>query len=450
MAGALFRMSNDRILIDCSATAGSAAHTGIQRVVRNIVASARSLAGESGVDCLPVAFDGRRYRELPPDALLPAGGDGGERRGGAPSNVAAWLRSGPSAAMPKRRSGRWLGRLRAMLDALLLTGILRLAAASVRNMQSRIRPRSWPGSEAIGYRSGDWLLLIDSNWSSDLRRELHRAKRAGARVCVVVYDLIQLRRPDLASPGAGAIYRRWFVRTVPLADRILAISRTVLGDVRQQLRARAMPDPVAGSDYFYLGFDLDHPDGPGAVSEPARAAFAAGAAACFLVVGSVEPRKCHDVVLDAFEACWRDGSTSRLVLVGREAWHGGAVARRLRGHAEFGHRLFWLQDAGDADLEYAYSHATGLVFASIEEGFGLPIVEALQRGLPVLASDIPVFREIGGRHVAYFPAGDARTLAREVRAAERIRRFAGADPIEGFSWLSWRDAARELLAKLRI
>ena len=59
-------------------------------------------------------------------------------------------------------------------------------------------------------------------------------------------------------------------------------------------------------------------------------------------------------------------------------------------------------DLSDTSLEHAYSHASALVFPSYVEGFGLPLVEAMQRGLQAMGSDIPVFREIGGEFMAYF------------------------------------------------
>ena len=90
-----------------------------------------------------------------------------------------------------------------------------------------------------------------------------------------------------------------------------------------------------------------------------------------------------------------------------------AGARRLTSHPRHGTHLAHFGDLTDAELDHAYRHARALVFPSLAEGYGLPIVEALAAGLPVFASDIPVHREVGGSHCTYFdPHGPGDLAAR--------------------------------------
>jgi alpha-1,2-rhamnosyltransferase len=120
----------------------------------------------------------------------------------------------------------------------------------------------------------------------------------------------------------------------------------------------------------------------------------------------------------------------------------------MRSHPEHGRRLFWFEDGSDAELDFAYRHAAALIFASRFEGFGLPLVEAMQYGLPVLASDIPVFREIGGDYPDFFQPGD------ELAIYDAVRRFADSrisSPNKTRTpkpWPSWTDSARMLLEKV--
>jgi alpha-1,2-rhamnosyltransferase len=79
------------------------------------------------------------------------------------------------------------------------------------------------------------------------------------------------------------------------------------------------------------------------------------------------------------------------------------------------------------------------------EGFGLPLVEALGRGLPVVAADIPVFREIGGSAVDFFPLDDDVALAEVLGRLESSPRRV----VEGWKWLSWDESTRLLLDKVR-
>ncbi len=85
---------------------------------------------------------------------------------------------------------------------------------------------------------------------------------------------------------------------------------------------------------------------------------------------------------------------------------------QLQKHSQYGKSLFWLNDATDTELAFCYRNARALVYPSIIEGFGLPLVEALYYGCPVLASDIPVFHEIGGDHCTYFSLESSAQLGR--------------------------------------
>ncbi len=118
--------------------------------------------------------------------------------------------------------------------------------------------------------------------------------------------------------------------------------------------------------------------------------------------------------------------------------------RRIKRHPEFGQRLFWLSDAGDADLALLYRNARALAIASVAEGFGLPIVEAARYGTPVIATDIPVFREAAGDSASYFPLLDSEALAGLLQRAliERPRPPAVVAT-------SWRESAAQLFAMAR-
>ena len=108
-------------------------------------------------------------------------------------------------------------------------------------------------------------------------------------------------------------------------------------------------------------------------------------------------------------------------------------------------RLFMFNEVNDKSLEFAYSNARALVFPSYAEGFGLPLVEAMQRGLPAMASDIPVFREIGGEFMAYFDVADPQSLVELILAFEASGRFPALRPLADWQWIDWHEAARQLI-----
>jgi alpha-1,2-rhamnosyltransferase len=164
----------------------------------------------------------------------------------------------------------------------------------------------------------------------------------------------------------------------------------------------------------------------------------------FLSVGTLEPRKSYPVALEAFERLWRAGKDVRYAIVGRRGWSARHIVKHILEHPEYEHRLFWFDDAGDADLDFLYKHARAVVAPSFAEGFGLPIVEAARHGLPTIASDIPVFREVGGDAIAYFDCLDSNSLA------DRIAEFLEAPKApQDLPETSWRESTKLLLSLIR-
>ncbi|MGT2427026.1 glycosyltransferase [Amnibacterium kyonggiense] len=106
-----------------------------------------------------------------------------------------------------------------------------------------------------------------------------------------------------------------------------------------------------------------------------------------------------------------------------------------------------VDDAGYARL---LDRATALVSASRDEGFGLPVVEAMQRGVPVVLTDVPIFREVGGDAALFAPAGDAAAFAAAVRGLEDPGEWAArsAAALEQAATYSWDASAARLLPVL--
>ena len=192
--------------------------------------------------------------------------------------------------------------------------------------------------------------------------------------------------------------------------------------------------------WFHCGSDIA-PAGAGDASAAVRNAFA-GPTPTFLLVGTLEPRKGHQVALAAFDEVWRGGTQARLVFVGRRGWHVDAVIDDIAAHPEFGRRLFWFEQANDADLAWSYDHCAAALAPSYAEGFGLPIAEAAWRNKPALCSDIPVFREIGGEGALYFRVNDAHALATLV--GDFLAGRAIADPTR-VTRPTWREAALRIV-----
>lgn len=271
-------------------------------------------------------------------------------------------------------------------------------------------------AEPVLFQSGDVLLLADATWMIPRwQSAVESAKAEGARVVPVIYDLLTLSHPQFFAPLFCAQFKRWLIEMIPLADACVCISHATADALRQFATAEGLTDALPPVGVFPLGTKLTP-----AAAEPRTevAAIFAKADRPFLMVGTIEPRKNHALVLDAFERFWAAGGNAPLVVIGRRGWQCDATLRRFTALAAAGRPFTHIGDATDADLHYAYRHARCLIFPSVAEGFGLPIVEALAQALPAIASDIPVHREVGGDLTTYIPLGDPAHLAALLRSIE--------------------------------
>jgi len=121
------------------------------------------------------------------------------------------------------------------------------------------------------------------------------------------------------------------------------------------------------------------------------------------------------------------------------------VAQRLHSHTELGRRLFWLDQAGDEALMQLYLIASGMLMASEGEGFGLPLVEAARHRVPIIARDLPVFREISGEHAFYFSGTDPADLADVLRTWIKLYRRGEHPKSDKLHWLTWEESTKQLL-----
>ncbi|MCX7898549.1 MAG: glycosyltransferase family 4 protein [Methylocystis sp.] len=298
--------------------------------------------------------------------------------------------------------------------------------------------------DEIAPRAGDILLLLDAGWNhaDDYPAMLAAFRAQGGRVVAALYDLFPLLYPGLYQQTLVADFQYWIDEAVLTSDAVVAISRSTADSYLDYARRGGVQLREGQRvGWWRLGADVVQ-DKAGDVSETARAIAARGA--FFLGVGTVETRKAYDVALAAFETLWTEGVNANFVIVGRPGWNAESFEARLRRHKERGRRLFWLDNAGDGDLHFLYKEARAVVLTSFAEGFGLPLVEAAQCGAPVIASDIPVFREIGGDGASYFDLLDPSSLAERVRDALSAPKVSPDLPIP-----TWRESTIELMTMLR-
>lgn len=262
-------------------------------------------------------------------------------------------------------------------------------------------------------------------------------RRAGVSMHFIVHDLLPVTMPDAFHPQSRERFTAWLTTIAGLGDVLHCVSQTTATEVATWLaehKAGRQPSVTR----FQLGAETGAERRRGELDQVLDTAMSARPS--LIMVGTVEPRKGHEQVLDAVELLWESGADLNLVIVGHRGWLVNDLVERLQQHGEKGKRLFWLDAADDETLEAVYQRSTVLMAASRGEGYGLPLIEAAQRGKPVIARSLPVFKEVVGDYPSYFDSESAGVLATHIARWLVDRPHPGSHPV----WRSWKESAASL------
>lgn len=243
-----------------------------------------------------------------------------------------------------------------------------------------------------------WIYVIPSQWVLERTALIESLKRSGdVKLVYFMHDVLPLTHPEYFLPNVEERDRRRADNAMRFADAIVVNSNATANALR------ALFGPALSDERIVVALL-----GPGvrpcvqAQQPPSRSPY-------FVMLGTIEPRKNHLLMLNVWRAmrAERGPATPRLVLIGHRGWKNTPVFNMLdrdsdvRGVVEECGRL------SDSDAAGLLAGARALVLPSFAEGYGLPLTEALAAGVPVICSDIPVFREIGGNVPEYLNPTDA-------------------------------------------
>jgi glycosyltransferase involved in cell wall biosynthesis len=265
---------------------------------------------------------------------------------------------------------------------------------------------------SVEFRKNDLLLLADAGWnySDDLNVVIDQISNTGGKCVLLLYDLIPITYPTLSNPDHVYAFSLWINIIMFKCHHVICISKSVAEELISELGySNPSYSRLLSIGWAHLGCDFQN--NSKIIGCDDTSLFSIINRPYFLSVGTVEPRKAYSVALDAMEYVWAAGFDAIYVIVGKYGWSQGLLKERIMSHSEYGKRLFWLDSASDNELQYLYKNALALVSSSLCEGFGLPLIEAAHYNLASIVSDIPVFREIGGRSTQYFEVTNSQELA---------------------------------------
>ena len=319
--------------------------------------------------------------------------------------------------------------------------------------------------DPVDFLNGDILFCADLYGGPIV--EAHRGANlyqrligSGVKVVFQVFDILPASNPEWFPPGASDCHINWMKVVAEGSSGAICISNAVATEFKSWLTLnkadRLKPEDVS---FFHLGADIANSSPTMGLPDNAKAILEQlGSSNSFLIVGTIEPRKGHLQTLEAFELLWQQPDADFiLVIVGNEGW--GSVpdsdrrtipetVSRLRTHPELGKRLFWLEQTSDEYLEKVYAACTCLIASSEGEGFGLPLIEASQYKLPIIARDIAVFREVAGDHAFYCNGKKPAALAKAVKKWVSLYKRHRHPVSDLLPSSSWKQSTEQLLSVL--
>lgn len=241
----------------------------------------------------------------------------------------------------------------------------------LRNFNGRGKGRNYlnvghTGLNSNGFR--DWVSHID------------------VKPIYLVHDLIPITHPQFCRAGEDARHRERMITVLKTGSGIIGNSKATIGELAQFAKRESLSTPPVLPAWLGTA-------GLSPLPAPDRRK-----RSTFVTLGTIEGRKNHLLLLKIWSRLIDrlGGDAPQLLIIGQRGWEAEQVFRLLDDDPKLRDHVIELNQCSDEDLVHYLASARAVLFPSFAEGYGLPLIEALSAGVPVIASDLPVFREVGG------------------------------------------------------
>jgi O-antigen biosynthesis alpha-1,2-rhamnosyltransferase len=412
------------IYIDCTHTYFSGLNTGIQRVVRKVITNLSFLDIKENISVIPVVYNKRSYVSID---KLPI------------------ISSTQNKINVKNLLKKIYVKIRDILKFIPFFQKVLYSPFVVTYLNKifdvlTLKNKEIISQKVVVLKKNDILLMLDSTWLDTDFEHLKQLKQNDIRIISVVYDLIPVLHPIYCGDDLSKVFELWLRRIVPIVDGFITISKTVEKQLNNYLNSNYLNKTLLKTDYFLLGVDFQKSKvNPENIDYKLKSVLSPQST--YITVSTLEPRKNHNYVLDTFDKLWEMGLDVNYVIIGRIGWKVDKLIERIKNHKYFNKRLFLFNNVDDNALMYSYENSKAMIFASYAEGFGLPIIESLYYNLQVLASSIPIHKEVGKNNITYFDIDNVNSLVTLIQEDNYQKE------ISQFSWKTWNESTKELLNK---
>lgn len=294
---------------------------------------------------------------------------------------------------------------------------------------------------------GDTLFLLDSSWDRYklAKKAAIRIHEKNGKIYGIIHDLFPITYPELFdSQYFIDTFINWHNMLLENADGIICVSKNTADIVSEYYKkSNIKRNSPLNIYHFHLGvtyyekYLINSENIRGIIKDFVCFGFV------FLMVGTIEPRKGHLVVVEAIRKLVKQGEKVKLLIIGKNGWKNDDFKKYFTYcQREYKENFLWINDATDEELDWVYSSVKSLIAASKDEGFGLPLIEAADHGVPIICSDIAVFHEVAGEYATYFKPMDSNDLYNVLLTWLSDKKHPDSKKIRLFTW---NESAQEIL-----
>ena len=294
-----------------------------------------------------------------------------------------------------RLGGYWIELSRN--DSDLVFGALLSSSGDCTSLLIRVIARALPRTLWTNFSAPRYLFNTGHS-GLEKRSYAHQLQKSALKPLFFVHDLIPITHPEYCRPGESGRHGIRMNTLLGTGHGVIANSAVTLAELVVYARAHSLPMPPAVVALLAPA-RLPEP----ALSPPLQSPY-------FVMLGTIEPRKNHWLILQVWrQLIERLGDVApRLVIIGQRGWECENVVDLLERCESLKGFVFEYPACTDTGLSSWLRHARALLFPSFTEGYGMPLVEALALGTPVIASDLPAFREVAGDIPEYIDPLDGK------------------------------------------
>ncbi|MBP3297992.1 MAG: glycosyltransferase family 4 protein [Lachnospiraceae bacterium] len=284
---------------------------------------------------------------------------------------------------------------------------------------------------------------LDAAWMCRMKRSylLPVLKKQGAHIVAHIYDIISITHPQYCLERGVYNFMDYIGAHLLYADAFIVNAEATVNEIKnltEKIGCR-MPECTVvplGAD-FGEKKQINRSD----ISEKAAEA---ASKPYILMVGTIEPRKNHKLLLKAYDTELKEMGY-HIIFAGSMGWRMEDFRKQLEDHPDYGKGIYHFEGLDDNDIAYLYQNALFLAFCSYTEGFGLPVIEAIHHGTPVLAADIPVLREVGREYCVWFEQDNAGDLCDKIKTYSQEEKYKEIkDRMAEYHYSGWENTYKEM------